>query len=97
MIVHAKGALTADGSFYSSRVKILPSCTHAELRSLTQILDASELQFIVSANPARTIRGTKRRRAKAETVKLGGIGRGYLWMMIAAQDGCRHLRAGPQC
>ena len=41
-----------------------------ELRSLTKILDASGLQIIVAAKPARTVRAAKRRRPKAETVKL---------------------------
>lgn len=40
-----------------------------ELRSLTKILDASGLQFVVAAKPV-TARVAKRRRAKAEPVKL---------------------------
>ena len=41
-----------------------------ELRSLTKILDASGLQFIVAAKPVRSNRATKRRRSKAEPAKL---------------------------
>jgi DNA-binding phage protein len=41
-----------------------------ELRSLTKILDASGLQFVVAAKPARTNRTAKRRRSKSELVKL---------------------------
>ena len=41
-----------------------------ELRSLTKILDASGLQFVVAAKPARTNRTVKRRRSKTEAVKL---------------------------
>lgn len=40
-----------------------------ELRSLTKILDASGLQFVVAAKPV-TARAAKRRRSKAEPVKL---------------------------
>lgn len=41
-----------------------------ELRSLTKILDASGLQFVVAAKPARMNRAAKRRRSKAEPVNL---------------------------
>jgi len=41
-----------------------------ELRSLTKILDASGLQFVVAAKPARMARATRKRRSKAEAVKL---------------------------
>ncbi len=41
-----------------------------ELRSLTKILDASGLQFIVAAKPAQTNRTAKRRRSKVDPVKL---------------------------
>lgn len=41
-----------------------------ELRSLTKILDASGLQFIVAAKPARPNRPAKRRRSKADPLKL---------------------------
>lgn len=41
-----------------------------ELRSLTKILDASGLQFIVAAKPAQSNRAVKRRRAKAGPVKV---------------------------
>ncbi len=40
------------------------------LRSLTKILDASGLQFVVAAKPARTLRTAKRRRSKADAGKL---------------------------
>jgi len=40
-----------------------------ELRSLTKILDASGLQFVVAAKPAMA-RTAKRRRSKAESAKL---------------------------
>jgi probable addiction module antidote protein len=41
-----------------------------ELRSLTKILDASGLQFIVAAKPARTNRTAKRRHSKVDPAKL---------------------------
>ncbi|OGA55598.1 MAG: putative addiction module antidote protein [Betaproteobacteria bacterium RIFCSPLOWO2_12_FULL_62_58] len=41
-----------------------------ELRSLTKILDASGLQFVVAAKPARRNQAATRRRAKGEAVKL---------------------------
>jgi probable addiction module antidote protein len=41
-----------------------------ELRSLTKILDASGLQFVVTAKSARMARAAKKRRSKAEPVKL---------------------------
>ncbi len=41
-----------------------------ELRSLTKILDASGLQFVVAAKPARRNQAATRRRSKGEAVKL---------------------------
>ena len=41
-----------------------------ELRSLTKILDASGLQFIVTAKPARAARAAKKRRSKVEPAKV---------------------------
>ena len=41
-----------------------------ELRSLTKILDASGLQFIVAAKTAQPNRTAKRRRSKADPVKI---------------------------
>ena len=41
-----------------------------ELRSLTKILDASGLQFIVAAKPARLARAAKKRRSKVEPAKV---------------------------
>ena len=41
-----------------------------ELRSLTKILDAAGLQFIVAAKPVRMARGTKKRRAKIAPLKV---------------------------
>jgi len=40
-----------------------------ELRSLTKILDASGLQFVVAAKPARRNQAATRRRSKGEAVK----------------------------
>jgi probable addiction module antidote protein len=41
-----------------------------ELRSLTKILDASGLQFVVTAKSARMARAAKKRRSKVEPAKL---------------------------
>ena len=39
-----------------------------ELRSLTKILGASGLQFIVAPKPARTLRAARKSRSKAESI-----------------------------
>ncbi len=41
-----------------------------ELRSLTKILDASGLQFVVAAKPARMTRAATKRRSRVDPAKL---------------------------
>ena len=46
-----------------------------ELRSLTKILNASGLQFIVAPKPARMARAARKRRSKTESMKPAALGR----------------------
>lgn len=44
-----------------------------ELRSLTKILDASGLQFIVAPKPVSVVRTARKRRSKAEPMKAAAL------------------------
>ncbi len=50
--------------------RTLSKAGNPELRSLTKILDASGLQFVVAAKPARMTRAAAKRRSRVDPAKL---------------------------